>query len=214
MKGIKLNMAKTLFLLYVAIAASLMLSSCDNDPEPSARDSILTGESEGALFYSNLVEPDTTLNDNIHVTTREVELDGEPGADLLIVAEMDTILDADNNPVSATKRLSIRAADGANPISVAVLGTNSVRVYGAAQFITFNNTAWLLVTDDPITLASSSQNLTTGQSEIEGEWNGQIQQYMGLLLQGETAVLMSWVELSVLSFDNYVFHNSATYVLD
>ncbi len=193
---------------------SITIVSCDDDPQPTNRDSVLTGEFEDALFYSDLQEPDTTLKDNIHVTTREVELDGEPGADLLIIAEMDTIYDGSNNPVAATKRLSIKTADNADPISVAVTGTDAVRIYGKAQFITFNNTAWLLVTDQPIILASSRQDLTSGQSVIEGEWNGLVKQYMGLLLIRNGVDLMSWVELSVLSFDNYVFHNSATYALD
>ncbi len=200
--------------LLLAILALSVVSCDDDDPAPDSRDSVLTGEFEDALFYTNLQEPDTTLMDNIHVTTREIELDGQPGADLLIVAEMDTILDADDNPIAATKRLSLRAADGANPISVAVTGIDEVRSYGKAQFITFNNTAWLLVTDSPIILASSRQDLTSGQSEITGLWNGLIKQYMGVFLQSDTGVLMSWIELSVLNFDNYVFHNAATYQLD
>ena len=148
------------------------------------------------------------------MTTREVELDGQPGADLLIVAEMDTIFDAMDRPVSATKSLSLRAADGAEPVSVAITGIQDVRSYGKAQFITFNNTAWLLVDENPIVLAASNQDLTSGQSIVQGEWNGLKQQFMGLLLQRSGNEFISWVELSVLSFDNYVFHNCATFELD
>jgi hypothetical protein len=207
------SMGKAIGCSVIALMAVTIIS-CDDDPEPTNRDSVLTGEFEGALFYSDLQEPDTTLKDIIHVTTREVELDGEPGADLLIIAEMDTIFDGNNNPVAATKRLSIKAVDNAGPVSVAVTGTDAARIYGKAQFITFNNTAWLLVTDDPIILASSRQDLTSGQSVVEGEWNGLVKQFMGLLLIRNGLDLMSWVELSVLSFDNYVFHNTATYALD
>ena len=93
-------------------------------------------------------------------------------------------------------------------------GVDEIRSYGKAQFITFNNTAWLLVTENPIILASSRQDLTSGQSEIIGEWNGLKQQFMGVFIQSDTGVIMSWIELSVLSFDNYVLHNAATYQLD
>ena len=201
----------TLIIMALSIAG---ITSCDDDPEPSGRDAVLTGEFEDAFFYSNLTEPDTFLNDNIHRTTREVELDGEQGADLLIIAEMDTVLDAMNRPMSATKRLSIAAPDNADPVSVAITGFQDVRSYGKAQFITFNNTAWLLLDENKITLASSEQDLSSGQSIIVGEWNGLTKQYMGILLQRDGKELISWVELSVLSFDNHVFHNSATFELE
>ena len=201
--------------LCIALLPVVLITAvaCDDDPDPDSRDSVLAGETEEALFYSNLQEPDTTLNDNIHTTTREVELDGQPGADLLIISEMDTIFDAMDRPIRATKQLSIQSADDADPVLVAING-DTPRVYGKAQEITRNNTTWLLVTDAKIVLASSDQDLTSGQSVIEGEWNGLKQQFMGVLLPRGSDELIGWIELSVINFDNYVFINNASYLLD
>lgn len=206
---------KSMRFLCIALLPVILITAvaCDDDPDPNSRDSVLAGETEEALYYSALQEPDTTLNDNIHTTTREVELDGQPGADLLIISEMDTIFDAMDRPIRATKQLSIRSADDADPILIAING-DTPRIYGRAQEITRNNTAWLLVSDAKIVLASSDQDLTSGQSVIEGDWNGAIKQFMGVLMPRGSNELLSWIELTVINFDNYVFINNAAYILD
>ena len=203
------------YLYTVAILAVLALAwACNDNAEPS-RTSIVAGVTDEASFFSDLAEPDTMINDGIHSTTMALDIDGDGTDDLLIVSAMDTIYDMNNNPERALKQLHISAAQSnTDQIRVAATGPLTSRMYGRGQVISRNETLWVNLDSDAFILAGSDQDLTTGQSVIIGNWNGANREFLGLLLQKGGSELLAWVELSVISFDNYVYFNHCSYNLD
>ena len=198
--------------LMLLFFAGVVFISCDDDGGSGTRSVIIAGDPEGAAFFSELAEPDTMIYTKVHTATRDFDLDDDGRMDITIISERDTIYDA-GLAVRTTRQLSIVATDPQdNPLFVSTLN-QLVRIYGRGIVINLNNSIWTALTSTPMILASSDQDLTSGQTDIGGNWNSTIQQSMGFLLPGDPEI-MAWLELSVLGIDSYVYHDHASFTLD
>lgn len=201
------------FLLLVMLG-TIAFSGCNGDDDDAVRTIIISGDPEGADFYSDLPEPDTMLFTNIHVTTREFDINNDGVMDVTFIAERDTIVDG-GTPVRAVRKLSIRATDEENNVQVFVSTLNGqVRAYGRGMVINRNNAIWTTLREEmPLVLAGLDQSLTSGQTDESGNWNALMEHCIGFLMPSNPEV-MTWFEIDVLSADSWVYHDHAAFTLE
>ena len=198
-------------LIFLVVMTTVIIMGCKDD-DGAERTIIIAGDPEGAFYYSDIPEPDTMIFSGIHMTTRDFDLNNDGVMDISFVAERDTTLDGDT-PSSTTKALRIRATDPSdNPVFISTLG-DDVRAYSRGQVINRNNAIWTTLTATPLVLTEIEQNLTSGQTDETGNWNGLREQCIGFILPQSPEIMM-WFEMGVLNGDSWIYNDHAAFTLD
>lgn len=179
----------------------------DNTDVPSGYQ-LQIGNTGGAIFYSNLQMPDTTNVEGQHYTTREISLDGDTIAELFIISEMDSI---DNEIVFKSLRIQ-KNLDFNGTIKTYLNGALSLlspEYFADGEIVIIGE--WLYQIDQLVYLAQITDNYVANEEEYMGIWNGANQLYFIIELEKEGKSYVSWVQISVPDYDNYIFYNYATF---
>ena len=199
------------YLVLLILLISLLFSGCNKDnnnnniPEGYP---LQIGSTNNAIYFSGLQVPDTTDNDAEHVTIRNISLDGDSVAEFYIISEFDTL----NNEVEF-KSLRIQK-------NLDFDGNLSTYLHPAIEYLSPDFFAdgevviigdYLYPFDQVLYLAQIKDNFVTDEKELLGLWNGANQLNFIIRLGKGGKSYVSWVKISVLDFDAYIFYNYATF---
>ena len=191
----------------------LMISGCQKKDCFVPEGFILeVGTTDNSTYTSNLSVPDTVFHNTFHTTVRHLDLDGDQECELCLVSTETTI-----NSTTIVRELKL-VPDPSRTITVSVLVDNPnppylVRPYSVGATVDVEQEFSLLVNGD-LPLARYTVDLLNGKEVFEGNWNGKSEKCLIIKYTEDGTELSAWIELSVTQYDNYVFHNFATFRKD
>jgi hypothetical protein len=196
---------------FILALISLIWLSCNkennNNTIPAGYQMVI-GNTNNAVYYSNLTVPDSTIIETEHQTTREISLDGDTVAEFYIISEFDTL----NNEVEF-KSLRIQKNLDFN-------GTLSTYVHPVVELLSPDYFAdgevviigdVLYPFDQVLYLAQIKDNFVSDEQELLGVWNGANKLYFIIRFDKDDKKFVSWVRISVINFDQYILFNYATF---
>jgi hypothetical protein len=181
-------------ILTLFIAFSIILSSCSDDEPgitPEQRQLIMGDDGEGVLLLG-LAGPIVTERDDVHASTRELDMDRNTELDVIIRAYQDFFGD---------KGLVISTPNTAANAQVMVDEDGFVIPMDAGEIVKFDEGTWAAVDMAPLAVFDAGAGSTTGL------WNGVQNKYVAFRMQVDNTRFLAWIELSVSDHDNYSFYN-------
>lgn len=201
-------MKKLLFLLIISI---FVLSGCQKELEVAQPEKqfMEIGNPFGAFIFSNLPKPDTVFKHKVHVTIRQLDLNGDNSPEIMIFSSQDTL-----DGVTVVKELKV-LKNPASPYTtyIGVESSNPpffIKAYSDGSYIDLNQISRIKLKTEH-TLASYSYNYETKEEYIGGNWNGRKERSFVVMFESEGISFASWVKITVTEFDNYIFYNYASY---
>lgn len=198
---------------FFAVVLLFVLNGCQKDNTMGPDEFLVqVGTLENSTYASYLVKPDTVFFNTFHNTPREIDLDGDLECELCLVsAEYCT------NSTTIVRELKI-VSGTTRADNISIVSVNPNPPYMAKQFspgsmIDINKEfSYYLSTE--LVLSRYSYDLQSGSEVFEGNWNGKSEKCLIVRYEKDGITYSAWVELSVLQYDNYVFHNFATFRKD
>ena len=196
-----------LFILSGTIFAGCNTNDDDNDVAPA--DYILqVGNAMNSVYYSNMQIPDTIAPAGEHLTVREIDLLGDSVAELLLVAEKDSI--AGNTVFQSVRLEESQEFNGiVKTILFPVIPEDSPNIYSDNDLVVIGNNFSAITVKMP--LAEIWDNYVTGEKQYAGIWFEQLQKYFIIRFEKNGNDYVSWVKISVTDFDKYILYNYATF---
>ena len=180
----------------------------NNNPDVPTGYQLQIGNTSNAVFYSNLQVPDTTIVEGQHITTREVDLDGDSEIEFYIISEMDSI---DNEIVFKSLRIqkNLDFSGSINTYLNAAVELLSPEYFADGEIVIIGE--WLYPIDQVVYLAQITDNYLTNEQEYLGIWNGANQLNFIIQMDKDGKSYVSWIKISVTDYDKYIFYNYATF---
>jgi hypothetical protein len=202
-------MRKFILILFIL---PLIFIACNkdnnNNPDIPAGYQLQIGNTGNAVFYSNMQVPDSTYVEGQHLTTREIDLDGDSEIEFFIISEMDSI---DNEIEFRSLRIEKNADfDGTiNTYLHPAIELLSPQYFSDGEVVIIGE--WLYPIDQVIYLAQVTDNYVTDEQEYLGVWNGANQLNFIIQMDKDGKSNVSWIKISVTDYDKYIFYNYATF---
>ena len=180
----------------------------NNNPDVPSGYQLQIGNTSNAVFYSNIQVPDTTQVEGQHITTREVDLDGDSEIEFYIISEMDSI---DNEIVFKSLRIkkNLDFNGTINTYLNAAVELLSPEYFTDGEIVIIGE--WLYPIDQVVYLAQITDNYLTNEQEYLGIWNGANQLNFIIQMDKDGKSYVSWIKISVTDYDKYIFYNYATF---
>ncbi len=196
-----------LLMFVIALFAGCNSDDDNNDVVPDGY-VLQIGNSINSIFYSNMQIPDTVAPTGEHLTIREIDLLGDSIAELLLVAEKDSLA---NNTVFQSVRLeeSPDFNGVVKTILFPVIPEDSPNVYSNNDMVIIGNNFSAITVKMP--LAEIWDNYVTGDKQYSGIWFEQLQKYLIIRFQKNGNDYVAWIKISVTDFDKYILYNYATF---
>lgn len=178
---------------------------------------IRTGQVTDALYFSDLVRPDSVIIDTNHEDVRSIDLNNDGIKEFEIVSEEDTITIKDSNQNLRNyhiKSLHLKKLREGIFVSVESISyTGYVGVIQENSILNFESQIWNPL-DSVKILCYWEKSLQTEFSYDYGLWNNKQNMYFAVNYQHEDRTIIAWIELSVIEYDNYILHNYASFILE
>lgn len=178
---------------------------------------IRTGQVTDALYFSDMVQPDSIVIDAGHEDVRRMDLNHDGMFEFEIVSEEDTIIikDSDKNfRAYHIKSLHLKKLREDILVSVeSIEYPGYLNVIQGNSILNFESQIWKTL-DSVKVLCYWEKNLLNGFSYYDGLWNNKRNKYFAVNYQHEDRTIIAWIELSVIDFDNYILHNYASFILE
>ena len=180
----------------------------NNNPDVPTGYQLQIGNTSNAVFYSNIQVPDTTHVEGQHITTREVDLDGDGEIEFYIISEMDSI---DNEIVFKSLRIkkNLDFSGTINTYLNAAVELLSPEYFTDGEIVIIGE--WLYPIEQVVYLAQITDNYLTNEQEYLGIWNGANQLNFIIQMDKDGKSYVSWIKISVTDYDKYIFYNYATF---
>ena len=180
----------------------------NNNPDVPSGYQLQIGNTSNAIFYSNIQVPDTTHVEGQHITTREVDLDGDSEIEFYIISEMDSI---DNEIVFKSLRIkkNLDFNGTINTYLNAAVELLSPEYFTDGEIVIIGE--WLYPIDQVVYLAQITDNYIANEQEYLGIWNGANRLNFIIQMDKDGKSYVSWIKISVIDYDKYIFYNYATF---
>lgn len=199
-------------LLLAIFLISFIFFGCNkdnnNNPDVPSGYQLQIGNTSNAIFYSNIQVPDTTHVEGQHITTREVDLDGDSEIEFYIISEMDSI---DNEIVFKSLRIkkNLDFNGTINTYLNAAVELLSPEYFTDGEIVIIGE--WLYPIDQVVYLAQITDNYIANEQEYLGIWNGANRLNFIIQMDKDGKSYVSWIKISVIDYDKYIFYNYATF---
>jgi hypothetical protein len=208
-------MLKNITLLIFLTAA---LSACrEGIPESVDQEFIKAGQVEGAIYYSNWSRSDTVFIDTNHEDIKLIDLNNDGAFEFEIVSTEDTVtakISSNELRDYHVKTLFLRKHRENIYIAVeSITYSDYVEIIQKNSILNFDSQIWNPL-DSVKIFCQWERNIQAGFSYDWGDWNDHYNKYFAVHFQHDEETLISWVEISVVDYDNYILHNYASFILD
>jgi hypothetical protein len=175
-------------------------SSDDNGAAPMEPEDIpfTAGVSSGIdVYFSNLLQPDSTMRNFPHITRRPIDINNDFVVDFEITSREDTA------GAIHIRYTSITAKDS-NMVAVNSDDDGFVRIY--SQNDSLESDSWRISDNDYLAyrLELTSDTIETGN------WNGIEDKFIAVMVLQQEFYYLGWIEVSIQEYDNYIFYNFAS----
>lgn len=201
---------KRYFLLLIFTIALIIGCNDDNDDDPVDPGNYVLqiGNTMNSEYYSNMQIPDTVAPVGGHFTIREIDLLGDTVAELLLIAELDSI--AGNTVFQSVRLEESPDFNGAvKTILFPVIPEDSPNVYSYNDMVVIGDNFSAITVK--MSLAERWKNFVTGNNQYSGIWFEQLQKYFIIRFEKNGNEYVSWIQISVTDFDKYILYNYATF---
>lgn len=185
---------KRLRILSLLLLVTLAFSCGNDDGDGISEEQrqFIMGDATGTNVISlGLTTPLVQNNDAVHISPRELDINFDQEADVLLRAFEEF--------GGFSKGLTLTTLNMETRVSVDENG--DIKALSQGDIITATSETW--VNADALPLAELMGQTTNGL------WNGLQNRYVAVRIDIDNTRYLGWIELSVDSYDNYTFHNYA-----
>lgn len=173
----------------------VILSACGSDDGSGISEEqqqLIMGDATGTgVVQLGLTAPITVAKDQVHITTRELDINFDGETDITIRAYEEF--------GGSAKGLSITTNN--TDTRILLDGNGDVTALNSGDIVTVLSETWGF--SDQLPLAVLMDQTTSGL------WNGLQNKFVAVRIDTGGNRFLAWIELSVANYDNYSFHNFA-----